>query len=385
MAEPIRIAHVIGNVVKGGVESVVYNYYRFMDRSEIQFDFIVHDNSPYEIPDEIMALGCRVYKVPHYKYLPAYIKALKHLFTQGSWHIVHSHMSTLSVFTLYAAKRAGVPVRIAHSHGVTRHNKDEIVKNIFRHTLRTLARAYPTHFLACAEYSGAWMFGKRMQKERKITLISNAIDHKAFAFDEGIRRRVRNDLGVDGNYVIGHVGRFMTQKNHGFLIDVFAEVYKRDNDSILVLVGDGELRGKIEERVECLNLKESVCFLGGREDVNELYQAMDVFVLPSLYEGLPVALVEAQFAGLPAVVSDEVTEEAKFTNLIEFMSLREDAGRWAERVLDKRGMGRIDVSEEPRAKMFTINDNAEKLKRIYFEFFNRSNYARKAIDGSIVS
>ena len=304
----IRVVHVIGSVCKGGVESVVFNYYKFIDRTKVQFDFVVDDDSPCEIPDEILNLGCRVYKIPPYTKLLAYIKALKKIFIENDYKIVHSHMNTLSVFTLYAAKKAGVPIRIAHNHSTA--GKGEFKRNLVKYALRPFAKLYPTHLFACSEYSGRWLFGIKEFNKGKVTVFNNAIDTSLFLFNEDMRSKVRCDLGIEDKFVIGHVGRFMTQKNHSFLIDVFNEIHKRDKKSVLLLVGDGELRTQIEEKVKALNLQDYVVFTGSRNNVHELYQAMDVFVLPSLYEGLGMVAVEAQAAGLPCYISSKVPNEA---------------------------------------------------------------------------
>ncbi|MDR0221938.1 MAG: glycosyltransferase family 1 protein [Oscillospiraceae bacterium] len=368
MNETIRVAHIMGEIAKGGVESVVFNYYKFIDRTKVQFDFIIHDGSPYEIPDEILALGCKVYKTPPYARLPAYIRALKEIFERGGYRIVHSHMNALSAFALFAAKRAKVPVRIAHSHATAGKGRGEFIRNMLKYALRPFSRIYPTHLFACSEHAGKWLFGGKAFKQGRVTVIHNAVDPAKFAYDEEIRSRARNGLGLNGKFVVGHVGRFMPVKNHCFLIDVFYEIRKKDKDGVLLLIGDGELRRKIEEKADKLNLREDVLFLGGRDDVNELYPAMDVLVLPSLYEGLPVVLVEAQMAGLPAVVSDRVPGEAKFSDKVEFMGLRESAEAWAEKILAKRAVSRVGAGGLPEGAKFDIREQARKLEDLYGNF-----------------
>jgi glycosyltransferase EpsF len=359
----------MGKIAKGGVESVVFNYYKFIDKAKVRFDFIIHDDSPREIPDEILALGCKVYKVPPCVRLPAYMKALEEIFVRGGYKIVHSHMNALSVFALNAAKRAKVPVRIAHSHTSAGKGRGELGRNMLKYALRPFSRIYPTHLFACSEHAGKWLFGGKAFKQGRVTVIHNAVDPARFVYDEEIRSRVRNDLGLNGKFVVGHVGRFTSAKNHFFLIDVFYEIRKKDKDGVLLLVGDGELRRKIEEKADKLNLREDVLFLGGRDDVNELYRAMDVFVLPSLYEGLPVVLVEAVFAALPAVVSDRVTGEAKISDKVEFMSLRESAEAWAEKILAKRAVSRVGAGELPEKAKFDIKSEARKLENLYERIF----------------
>jgi glycosyltransferase EpsF len=358
----LRVAHVIGSVCKGGVENVVFNYYRAIDKDRVQFDFIIDEDSPCEIPNDIMALGCRVYKIPSYKHLPAYIRELNKILS--GYHIVHSHMNTLSVFTLFAAKQAGVPVRIAHSHSTL--GKGEFKRNIMKTVLRPFSRLYPTLLLACSEHAGRWLFGDKAFDKGRVKVIRNAINVNRFQFNLQTRERVRRDLGISEKLVIGHAGRFMAQKNHLFLLDIFKEVHDQRQDSVLMLVGDGELRTAAEERVKQYGLSDCVLFLGLRDDVHELYQAMDVFVLPSLYEGLGMVAVEAQCAGLPCVLSDQVPKEAKILDDVIFLPLTAGKDKWAQAVCEikhKRG----NYSEEIAKADYEILGEAKNLVRLYYK------------------
>jgi len=365
MSEIIRVAQITGDVVKGGIESVVYNYYKYIDKTKIQFDFIIHEDSPFEMPEEILGLGCKVFIVPRYSNPHKYINTLIDLFKRENYKIVHSHMSSLSVLTLMAAKRANVPVRISHCHGPGGKNVDEFFINIIRRTLSMLSTVYPTHLFACSDYSAKWMFGNKAFKQGKITIINNAVDNKKFAFNGYVRQKTRAKLGLGDKFVVGHVGRFVPQKNHQFLLDIFASIYKKENNSVLILVGDGRLKNKIKEKVNELNLQDNVLFLGGRSDVNKLYQAMDVFLMPSLYEGLPVVLVETQFARLNTIASIKVGEEAKFSDSIEFLQLKEKPEVWAEQVLSKKGMRRGSCIFYDNAKCYMVENEVKKLEGMY--------------------
>ena len=360
-----RIAHVIGCIAKGGVESVVFNYYKFIDKSKYQFDFIIHDDSPYEIPKEISDLGCNIYKVPPYKRLFSYIKALIKIFKENKYKIIHSHMSTISVFTLFAAKKANIPFRITHCHVTAGNGKGEFLRNIFKYFLRLFSKLYPTHLMSCSENSGIWMYGKKAFLHGKINVLNNAIDHKIFIYNENAREKTRNDLRISDKFAVGNVGRFMPQKNHDFLIDIFNELIKLDNNCVLLLAGDGKLRKKIEDKVNRYNLQNSVLFLGCRDDICNLYHAMDVFVLPSLYEGLPVVLVETQMAGLPSVISEKITKETKFTELIEFISLKKNAHEWAKIILEKRNTKKYDITTDSKYKRYSIENEVKRLEKIY--------------------
>lgn len=249
--EPIRIAQIVGKMMNGGVEAVVMNYYRHIDREKVQFDFIVDEDSTVIPKEEIESLGGRIFIVPPYQKLNKYMPALIKLFKENKYKIVHSHINTLSVFPLYAAKKAGVPVRIAHNHSTAA--PGEWKKNILKYTLRPFAKVYATHYAACSRYAGEWLFGKRSMERGEVTIFNNAIDLDKFKYDENVRIEVRKELGLEGKFVIGHVGRFCYQKNQEFLIDVFEEVYKQNPNAVLLLIGDGPDREKIEEKIRKLS------------------------------------------------------------------------------------------------------------------------------------
>lgn len=360
MISPIRVAHVMGKMVGGGVEQVVMNYYRHIDRSRVQFDFLVDADSTLVPREEIESLGGRVFEIPPYQHVLEYQRELVTLFRKQGWQIVHSHINALSVFPLRAAKKAGVPVRIAHSHSTA--GKGEHVKNVLKAILRTQSNRYPTHRMACSRYAGEWLFGK----EADFEVIYNAIDLSRFTFDAEVRAEVRSELGVsDGQLAIGHVGRFMPQKNHRFLIEVFTEVAHRRDDSVLLLVGTGEDESKTKSKVDEFGIADRVMFLGQRNDVNRLYQAFDVFVLPSLYEGLGIVAIEAQCAGLPCFLSDQITREVDVTDTVRFLPICESI-LWADALCDVTPGNRITVQTEGFA-CYEINLAAQNLTSRYID------------------
>lgn len=280
--EPIRIAQIVGKWLGGGVEAVVMNYYRHLDHSKVQFDFICDDDSTNIPYDEIEKLGGKVILIPPYQKVFKYQKELRRVLREGKYKIVHSHINTLSVFPLYAAKKVGVPVRIAHSHSTT--NKKERKKNLLKQVLRPFSKKYATNYMCCSELAGRWLFGDKAYDEGKVYLLNNAIDLDKFKYDKKIRDKKRKELGIkEDTIVIGHIGRFVAQKNHTFLIDIFNQFHKKEKNSILLLAGQGPLQEEIKNKVRELGLDDSVGFLGQRNDANELYQAFDVFLLPSLY------------------------------------------------------------------------------------------------------
>lgn len=285
LEEKIIVAHIMGKWNGGGVESVVMNYYKNIDRNRIQFHFLCDEDStdiPYE---EIEKLGGKVIVIPPYQKLFEYQKELYRIFKENNYKIVHSHINALSVFPLRIAKKAKIPLRIAHSHSTS--NKKEWKKNILKMILRPFSKLYANNYFACTEYAGKWLFGKKVVERKELNVINNAIDLKKFEFNENTREDLRKELGIKEDVlVIGHVGRFMKQKNHEFLIDVFEKAIKQDDNIYLILVGQGPLEDKIKEMAKEKGIEDKILFLGQRNDVNKLYQAMDIFVLPSLYEGL---------------------------------------------------------------------------------------------------
>ena len=367
--KPIRVLQIIGDVVGGGVEQVILNYYRHIDRNEVQFDFILHNGALKSYVDNIESLGGKVYKITPYKSNPIKTVLEMYKIMKGNYQIVHSNMNALSVFPLFAAYLAGVPVRILHNHSTD--TKAEPLRTFVKHLLRPFARLFANKYWACSKLAGEWMYGKQAVADGKVTIINNAIDLKQFAFDEAKRKKLRKELGLQDCFVIGHVGRFMKQKNHDFLVDIFAEVAKKQDNAKLLLIGDGPLREQIENKVKTLGLNEKVIFTGVRSDVADLYNAMDVFCFPSLYEGLGMVAVEAQANGLPVISSTEVPQEAKISDAIKFEALSNTKSFWGNDILDcvnQRNIGSIGA--EISHSEFDIRVEAKKLGKRYKEFYN---------------
>ena len=354
----IRVAHIIGKWVGGGVESVVMNYYNYIDREKIQFDFICDEDSTNIPYDEIEKLGGKVILIPPYQRIVKYHKTLKNVLKDGNYKIVHSHINTLSVFSLFAAKCAGVPVRIAHSHSTT--NKKEKKKNILKQILRPFSKLFATDYMCCSEYAGRWLFGDKEYDKGNVYLLNNAIDLDKFKYDEKVRIKKREELNIeDDTLVIGHVGRFVEQKNHRFLIDIFNEVHKQNSKSVLLLAGQGPLMNEMMKKVERLGLGDSVKFLGQRHDIEQLYQAFDVFCLPSLYEGLGMVLIEAQCSGLYCVASNEVPNIVNIADIVKFCDLR-NIKEWKENILIRQDT-RKDLFKKLTECGYNIKKENKKL------------------------
>ena len=367
----IRVAHIIGKWAGGGVESVVMNYYNYIDREKIQFDFICDEDSTNIPYDEIEKLGGKVILIPPYQRIVKYHKTLKNVLKDGNYKIVHSHINTLSVFSLFAAKCAGVPVRIAHSHSTT--NKKEKKKNILKQILRPFSKLFATDYMCCSEYAGRWLFGDKEYDKGNVYLLNNAIDLDKFKYDEKVRIKKREELNIeDDTLVIGHVGRFVEQKNHRFLIDIFNEVHKQNSKSVLLLAGQGPLMNEMMKKVERLGLGDSVKFLGQRHDIEQLYQAFDVFCLPSLYEGLGMVLIEAQCSGLYCVASNEVPNIVNIADIVKFCDLR-NIKEWKENILIRQDT-RKDLFKKLTECGYNIKKENKKIVLKYIEMEKRNEY-----------
>lgn len=365
--EPIRIAHIMGKWLGGGVESVVMNYYRNIDRNKVQFDFICDEDSKYIPTDEIESLGGKVILIPPYQKPFKYHKELKKVLKEGNYKIVHSHISTMSFFSLWAAKSAKVPVRIVHAHSTT--NKQEKKKNLMKQVLRPFSKVFANRYFCCSELAGRWLFGNKTYNQGKVYLLNNAIDVDKFKYNEKVRKAKRKELNIkDKDLVIGHIGRFVKQKNHEFLIDIFNEIHKQNKNTILLLAGDGPLKEEIQNKVKKIGLEKNVQLLGQRNDANELYQAFDAFVLPSLYEGLPVVGVEAQTAGLPCFFSTDMTKETKVLDSTKFIELSKSPKEWADIIIKElNNFKRKDMTKKINNNNFNIKNEANKLKKYYKE------------------
>lgn len=369
--KPIRVAQIIGKWVGGGVEVVIMNYYRHIDRSKIQFDFICDSDStniPYE---EIKQLGGKVIIIPSYKKIFKYSKELIKILKENKYDIVHSNINTLSVFSLRCAKKAGVKVRIAHSHSTS--NKKEWKRNIIKNILRPFSKVYATNYFACSQLTGRWLFGNKTFDQGKVQIINNAIELDKFKFNEEIRKKLRKELNIDKDIiVIGHVGRFVQTKNHQFIVSMFKQYNIENPNSILLLIGQGPLEEKIKKQVNDLHLSNKVIFLGQRDDINNLYQAMDIFVLPSLYEGLGMVLVEAQAAGLPCIASTKVSDEVKLSNNFNFIDLNDSYTLWCDNI--DRLISKSNRNELINSKInnkYEICNEKTKLISIYIDLISK--------------
>lgn len=362
--KPVRVLAINGGPLDyGGISMHMLSYLKHMDPALVRVDIAVHGALPGPREAEAERLGAKIFHLPNKREdYRGNVEGMKKLFASGEYPIVHSHLDGMNGFSLGLAKSAGVKNRISHCH-----NTGYLTTNPARVLLHTLEkRRIPsvcTQLLACSENAGRFFYGDRIVNAGKLRVVKNALELSRYRFDEGDRERLRRELALpERAFVIGHVGRFEPQKNHAFLLRAFAARLRLRPDAILVLCGDGVLRAEIERRAEQLGVADSLRILGYRPDVNRLLSAFDLFVLPSLFEGLGIALIEAQLSGLPCLAADTVPPDTDIVNCA-YLPLREEL--WAERMLCAPNMER-NVPLEPFIEAgYDIVTEAKKMEAFY--------------------
>lgn len=324
----LRVLQCVNNMQRAGLETMLMNYYRNIDRTRVQFDFLMHREESSAYDDEIEALGGKIYRAPRLfpKNYPSYFQYMKNLFKEHpEYRIVHSHIDSMSYLPLLAAKKAAIPVRIAHSHntGIDLDYK-YLLKQLYRYSINNVT----THSFACGTKAGEFLF-----RGGEFTVVPNAIEPSVFRYDETERKNKRNELNIKNELVIGHIGRMTYQKNQSFLLKVFSKILEQRPNSVLLLIGNGEKEQELKQKAEKLKINSKVRFLGERNDVSELYKAMDVLVLPSRFEGVPLVGIEAQFSGLPCVFSNGVPKETAFSENCRFKDLSDPISSWAHETI----------------------------------------------------
>lgn len=354
----IRVLHIVSYMGRGGLETMIMNYYRHTNRTKVQFDFLVHRDFTADYDNEILALGGNIYRIPKLNpFSPLYFRALDSFFSEHHYDIVHSHLDCLSAYPLKIAEKHGVKTRIAHAHNA---DQDHNLKYLIKAYAKRRIPRYATDFFACSQAAGQWMFpGQRFQ------VMKNAIDARQYIYNPETERKMKEKFGLQNKFVIGHVGRFSPQKNHNFLIDIFQYVEKSEKSAVLLLLGIGDRKEKIEAKVRQSGLQDKVIFLGSRDDVPEVLQAFDVFVFPSLYEGFSIAVTEAQAAGLPCILSDRVPRECKLTENVEFLSLDLSPREWAEHIIRYKGKPKENQFDVICNAGYDIEENAKQLENFY--------------------
>jgi len=372
---PIRILHVIHRMRPGGIQAVVMGVYRNIDRDQVQFDFAVRSDQEEHYDQEIKSLGGRIFRLPWRSKHPLspiiYQRSLRKILQKfGPFAGIHSHVGFYSGFVLPVAKKQGVPLRIAHSHSSSFEDFNSAVLMVWEKYMRLNILFSSTHLLACNEISAEWLYGPRWQSDERTKIIHNAIDLLPFEIEDQDSLRQRYKLPLKGP-LLGHVGRFNNPKNHSFLIEIMAAVLQKIPEAHLLLIGEGELMPMIKQLVLEKRIQDQVHFLGVRRDVPSLLKNMDLFVLPSLYEGLPVVMVEAQAAGIPCLVSDVVSSEADLNlGLVKYESLESEPVQWVKSIEMMLTTPSIPWAERKSAlerEGHDIHSMTAKLFKIYTE------------------
>ncbi|ARK32452.1 glycosyltransferase family 1 protein [Halalkalibacter krulwichiae] len=369
MSHKVKVLHICGSITSsGGVGAFLMNYYKNVDINKVQFDFLTHNNTEEQLVKEINDMGGSVIKIT-----PKSISIWKNIYEafkiinkRSPHEIIHIHTaSTTSFLYLLIAKLAGKKKRIVHSHATDLEKPKGSFQHRIHNLLRPIMLSLSTDLFACSEAAGDWLFG--VERRSKVRLVNNAIDSKKFLYNKRKAEQIRNSMNIDDKLVIGNIGRFSYPKNHHFIIDIFNEVVKVNPNALLLLIGSGELIDEIKQKVFELKLNNKVKFLGVRNDIPDLLNAMNVFLLPSKFEGLPVALIEAQASGLKIYATDTITSEVEVTELVTRLPISESPRFWAEKIIqDSNQLVRKSTYEEIVKSGYDIKSNAKWLENFYF-------------------
>ncbi|GAA4278938.1 glycosyltransferase family 1 protein [Aquimarina mytili] len=370
----IRILQVFTIMGRGGAESMIMNYYRNLDREKVQFDFLVHRQEKGAFDEEIESLGGVIYRLSTINpFFPAnYYKELRAFFKEhNEYTVVHSHLNTFTSFVLKIAEEYKIPYRIAHAHTATEQIKlkdllhpksaKEALKKSVKFRLKKRIHNHTTHYFSCGEKAGNWLFGA----EQPFKIMNNAIDAEKFAYNTEISEKYKKENSLEDQLVIGHIGNFTDPKNHTYLLKVFQKTLQKKEDCSLVLIGDGPLRKTIENEAKQLAIDHKVHFLGLRSDIPGLCQMLDIFVFPSLYEGLPVTLIEAQAAGLKIFASDTITNEVHITDDISFLSIEDAPSVWADKILEAHKYKRANNFDKIKEHGYDIKSGVKAFEDFY--------------------
>ncbi len=367
----IRVLQVIAGMNAGGMETMIMNYYRNLDRSKIQFDFLISEKEKCFYEDEINNLGGKIYRVTSRRTdIIKNRKELKQFFKEHKYKIAEFHQGITYYYPLKMAKKYGVSKRIIHNHGIDRKflKKLKIYNEIFaKRRISNLA----TNYFSCANEVNNQLFSNKIIKENNIEIIPNAIDIEKFEYNIKNRKEIREELKIDENTKIyGHIGTFTYPKNHNFLIDIYEKIHKVETNSKLILIGEGALKEEIKNKVKEKKLQENVIFLEIRQDVYKVLSAMDYFIFPSIFEGVPLTLIEVQANGIPIAMSDSISKEATISNNCFRLPLN-DKEKWIKKIVNSKEEAteqRIKRNEEIRQTKFNIKLQAKNLEKIYLKY-----------------
>lgn len=372
--QKVRVLHVFGKMDRGGAETLIMNVFRNIDREKFQFDFLVHSEEEGHYDQEIKELGGNIYSVPHpRKSILQYKKELKKILREkGPYDIIHSHIFTFSGYVLKIAKEEGVPIRIAHSHTTQKGRPSSFIKKIYKGYMRSLILKYATNLIGCSQEACKALFGPEcFNNKSNIKIIRNGIDLESFKkVEEGSFLNLRNELHLNPEIkLIGHIGRFVEVKNHSRLIKIFSLLCNEIDNVHLVLVGDGPLKNEINDLIKHYGIEDRVHMLGVRSDVPEILANLDLFLLPSLYEGIPLVLIEAQALGLKCITSNTVSSEVDIgAGLVEFIDLELDDTIWVKMIKEGLENSNRNISikkEEIRELGYDIKQVVRDLSFLY--------------------
>ena len=373
MNKPLRVLFFIDRLRLGGIQMLAHDILKHNDPSLMDIEILnLDDGQEYPLTKTLKDMGVTIHQLkgawlhspldfPHYfKSIDAFFK------DHHNYDVVHMHSSSKNYYILKCAAKWNIPVRVAHSHNTGFQSRNPLVI-AFGNMLKKPMRKYATHWVGCSKMACEWLFGEGCVQRGDAKVILNGIDSTLFVYNEKIRISVRKEMGIENKFVIGHVGRFVNQKNHTFLLDIFAEVAKRREDAVLVLIGIGELMDAMKQKTKDLGIADKVIFAGFRNDRNIIMQGMDSFLFPSLYEGLSVVLIEAQASGLPVFTSDSTTTETRYSPYIKFLSLKQSASEWADEIVKVGRIERKDMTETLDKAGFEIHAMVRNLYKLYTE------------------
>lgn len=362
MSEPYRILHVVHVLNRGGMESRLMDLYRHLDRSRFQYDFYIESGKRGMFDEEVEKLGGRVlYSGEGQKHGVPNLRAWRHFLAANKTYEAVCAYNQWAGWYLREAKRQGVPVRIACARTSL---QTASLKNLVKNTVKLNVNYYATHKFAVSKIAGVWLFGRRAVEKNEVLVWPNAINTKQFRLDLRVRKKLREELGTGDALTVMHVGNLRFEKNHPFLLEVFAEIVKKQKNARLILVGNGSFES-LREQMASLGITGEVCHLGVRSDIPDLLQAADLFIFPSLYEGFPGAVLEAETSGLPCVISDTITDEVVLTERVKQMSLKDSPKQWAAEALQLLQTERADCVDAVKAAGYDIHDLVRRMEAFY--------------------
>ncbi|MGI6710760.1 MAG: glycosyltransferase family 1 protein [Bacilli bacterium] len=361
----IKILYLVGGPMSlGGIESFIMNNIRLFDTNKFKIDFVIDGFETGVYDQEIIKKGMKIFNVPTRGRHPiSNYKQISTIIAKGNYDIVHSHLDAMGVIALRIAKKHKVKVRIAHSHN-TRHLTNNILKWFLNEIARFLIRFYATDYVACSSPAGKWMFGKRKIKKGEVKIFPNAIDYEKFVFNEDKRKEIREKYNIEDEFVIGHIGRFDYQKNHKFLIELIKKISNKNNNTLLIMIGDGHLKNKIKLYSKKINVENNVLFIDGVKNIYDYYNIFDIFCLPSHFEGLGIVLVEAQVNGLKCIASNNIPSEVNILDKVDFIS-NAKLDLWVDKILETRKYDRLVDLLKVEESGYSISKQSKELQNYY--------------------